>query len=104
MKLIQIVPRERLRLYGAFVKKQAEIHSKGRGTFSRVGRKTRDAAKWTHVKFRGSVDLRRAPSEVVTVRLRSSAAGNESKLLAAFLGWVDRHFGDQLSAVNIEYR
>jgi hypothetical protein len=25
-------------------------------------------------------------------------------LLSSFLGWLDRHFGEHLSAVNIKYR
>jgi len=26
------------------------------------------------------------------------------QLLSAFLGWIDRHFGDQVLAVNIQYQ
>src|SRR5208283_163809 len=57
MKLLQIVPRDGTRLYGAMIKKQAEIRKSGRGTFSRAGARKRNAARWTHVRYKGSVDL-----------------------------------------------
>jgi hypothetical protein len=103
MKLVQIVPRDEVRLYSAIVKKEADIRRAGRGTFHRAGSKKRNAAKWKHQKFKGWVNLERGLSEVVTVQIRSLGT-DESKLLSAFLGWIDRHFGDRVMAVNIQYR
>ena len=45
MKMLQIVPRGGTRLYGAMIKKQAEIRRGGRGTFSRAGARKRNAAQ-----------------------------------------------------------
>jgi len=45
MKLLQIVPHEGTRLYGAIIRKQAEIRRSGRGTFSRVRARKRKAAR-----------------------------------------------------------
>jgi hypothetical protein len=104
MKLVQIVPREKNRLYGAMVKKEADIRRRGLGTFHRAGGKKRDEAKWRHAKHRGWIKLRRGLSEVVTAEMQTTAPDQEWQLLSAFLGWVDRHFGDQLLAVNIQYR
>jgi hypothetical protein len=36
--------------------------------------------------------------------IRSPDRGDEARLLSSFLGWLDRHFGEHLSAVNIKYR
>ncbi|MGO9700472.1 MAG: hypothetical protein ACLPX7_14565 [Xanthobacteraceae bacterium] len=104
MKLLQIVPRDGTRLYGAMVKKQAEIRKSGRGTFSRAGAKRRNAARWTHVRYKGSINLEPGLSEAVEVAIKSPEPGDEARLLSSFLGWLDRHFGENLSSVNIQYQ
>jgi hypothetical protein len=104
MKTLEIMPRGDKRLYSAMVKRQAEIRRAGRGTFTRAGRKRAGAARWKHVRYRGSIDLRRDASELVTVAIKSPDKGDEARLLSAFLGWIDRHFGDQVRTVNIRYQ
>jgi hypothetical protein len=104
MKLLQIVPRDGTRLYGAMVKKQAEIRRSGRGTFLRTGRKRRAAARWSHVRYKGAVDLAAGPADAVAVEIRSPDIGDEARLLSSFLGWLDRHFGASVSSVNIQYQ
>lgn len=104
MKVVEIVPRERTRLYGMLVAKEAAIRKNKRGTYIRVGRKTRDRARWKHKNFRGSVQLKRDDSEVVTVSIRAPTAEDERKLLSSFLGFVDRHSGDQVATITIQYR
>jgi len=103
MKLLQIMPRAGTRLYSAMIKKQAEIRRSGRGTFSRVGAKSAKAARWSHVRYKGGLRLASKPDEEVTVEIKSPDKGDESRLLSAFLGWLDRHFGAQVSSVNIQY-
>jgi len=102
MKVVQIMPRGKVRLYGAIVKKEASIRKNGRGTFFRAGRKAQSAAKWKHRRYKGSVDLKLGADEQVTAQVRSP--DQEWQMLSAFLGWVNRHFGDQVTAVNIQYR
>jgi hypothetical protein len=104
MKLLQIVPRDGTRLYGAMVKKQAAIRKSGRGTFSRVGVRKRNAARWGHVRYKGSINLKAGLSDAVNAEIKSPVRGDEARLLSSFLGWLDRHFGDQLSSVNIQYQ
>jgi hypothetical protein len=50
------------------------------------------------------VELESGPADIVGVDINSPDKGDESRLLSAFLGWVDRHFGDQVSSVNIQYQ
>ena len=76
MKLLQIVPREGTRLYGAIMKKQAEIRRGGRGTFSRGKARKRKAARWTHVRYKGSVNLEPGLSEAVEVAISSPERRN----------------------------
>jgi len=104
MKLLQIVPREGTRLYGAMIRKQAEIHRNGRGTFSRAAARKRETARWTHVRYKGSINLEPGPSQEVEAVIRSSDRSDEARLLSSFLSWLDRHFGEHLSSVKIEYR
>jgi hypothetical protein len=98
MKVLQIVPRDGTRLYGAVIKKQADIRRSGRGTFSRAG------ARWKHVRYKGSIELKSGEDDVLNARIRSADHGDEARLLSSFLGWLDRHFGKQISSVNIQYQ
>ncbi len=104
MKVLQIVPRGHTSLYPAMIKKQAEIRKAGRGTFVRAGASGRKAARWTHVRYKGSLKLKPGKSEAVEVAIRSPERGDEARLLSSFLGWLDRHFGTESSSVNIEYQ
>jgi hypothetical protein len=104
VKLLHITPRSGTRLYGAMLSKQAEIRRAGRGTFSRAKGRKRDAAKWTHVRYKGSISLRYRPPDKVEAVIRSSDRGDEARLLSSFLGWLDRHFGENLSVIKIDYR
>ena len=100
MKVVQIVPLGRTRLYGAMTKKQGEISKLRLGAFSRVGGKLANKARWKHVRFKGWISLKREKSEIVTAKVNSG----DWQLLSAFVGWVDRHFADEIQAVNIRYR
>lgn len=102
MKLLQIVPRQGTQLYGAMIRKQADIRRGGRGTFSRAGGGKR-AARWKHVRYKGSIELKAGEADAVSARIKSSDRGDEARLTSSFLGWLDRHFGDYLSSVNIQY-
>ncbi|HVM81573.1 MAG TPA: hypothetical protein VMU06_21305 [Stellaceae bacterium] len=104
MKVLQIVPREDVRLYGELVRKEAAIRGAGRGTFYRAGAKRRDAAKWRHKAHKGWVNLQRGLSEVVTAEVHAVSDAQDWQMLSAFLGFVDRHFGDEILAITIHYR
>ena len=104
MKLLQVISRDGARLYGAMIRKQAEIRRKGRGTFLRARARKRAAARWTHVRYKGSISFEPSPSDAVKVAIQSPDHGDEARLLSSFLGWLDRHFGKQLSSIRIEYR
>jgi hypothetical protein len=100
MRLVQITPIARGRIYSAMIKKEAEIRKLRAGAFSRVGAKTLNKATWKHVRFKGRIGLARERSETVTARVRSA----DWQLLTAFIGWVDRHFGDQVQQMTIDYK
>ena len=72
MKLLQIVPRGHTSLYGAMIKKQAEIRKSGRGTFMRAGASSRKAARWTHVRYKGSLKLKPGESEAGSIGISAT--------------------------------
>jgi hypothetical protein len=105
MKILQIIPQDGVRLYGAMVKKELELRKKG--TFYRAAAKAKNEAKWHHKRYKGWINLRRGLSEVVMAEVRSvglSAVDAEWQILRAFLGFLDRHFANEIVAVNIQYR
>jgi hypothetical protein len=104
MKFLEIISSEGTHLYGAIIRKQAEIHRNGRGTFIRARARKRGAARWTHLRYKGSISFESVPPEAVEVAIQSPDRGDEARLLSSFLGWLDRHFGKQLSSIKIEYR
>src|SRR5207244_12489290 len=75
MKVVHIVPRGKVRLYGAIVKKEASIRKNGRGTFFRAGGATKSGTKWKHRRYTGSVDIAVGDDEQVTARVRSRREG-----------------------------
>ena len=104
MKILEIVPHHRTRLYGVLVAKEAAIRKSGRGTYSRVGRRSLGSARWKHKMYKGTVALSRGDAEVVTAKVRASTPEDERRLLSSFLGFVDRHSGDQVDTITIRYR
>lgn len=103
MRHIDILPQGRLKLYDALQKKEAAIRGAGRGTFYRVGRPLKNSAKWKHKAYPGEITIRREPMEAVSARIRSGARAGEWQMMSAFLGFVDRHFGDNIAAITIRY-
>ena len=103
MKQIDIVPDARVNLYDALVRKENEIRSAGRGTFFRAGPSRKNTASWKHKAYPGRVDLKRQSSGAVSARIKSAAHAREWQMMSAFLGFVDRHFGDKVTAISIRY-
>jgi hypothetical protein len=50
------------------------------------------------------VHLQRGLSEIVTVEVRPLSDDQDWQMLSAFLGFVNRHFGGQIAAIDIHYR
>src|SRR5262249_3539389 len=104
-RLVQVVPVDGFRLYGGMVKRQNEILKKNMGTFYRSGRKVKNHSKWAHANYAGRIKIARTDGEVVTAELQSrSSQRDEWQLLQAFIGWLDRNFGSNIEAINIQYR
>ncbi len=104
IRLIQVVPAHSFRLFGQMGERQLELSQKG-GTFQRTGPRQRDRAKWSHKRYKGWINIQRGEGEVITAEIHSrSGVRDEWQILKAFLGWLDRNFGEQIMAMNIQYR
>src|SRR5262245_47972085 len=89
MKIVEIIPRARARLYGTLVAKEAAIRKGGRGTYVRVGRKSQHAARWKHKKLKGTLQLNRGASEAVSAKVRAATTEEERQLLSSVLVFVN---------------
>ena len=104
MRLIQIIPWKQCRLYGLMVQKEIDLAKSNKGTFRRSASKEKGIAKWAHKSYNGWIWLERGLGEVVSARLDTRSSNeDEWQLFHAFLGFVDRHFGDRIAAINIQY-
>lgn len=103
MRDIAIMPNARVKLFDDLQKKEADIRAAGRGTFQRTGRALKNSATWKHKAYPGRIALKRGPEQTVTARIKSAARAGEWQLMSAFLGFVDRHFGDEISSITIRY-
>lgn len=98
MKSIQIIPKGLFNLYGAMRKKELQLRRKGKGLFRRVG-----TGKWHHKNYWGWVRFEESLGNILNVEV-STKTDQVWQLLTAFIGFVERHFGDRILAVNIQYR
>jgi len=103
MRRVQIIPEDDFRLYGAMIAKEVELAKRKRGTFHRSGARAKNKAKWTHSSYAGWIKIARGMGEVVLIEVHSKKGGTEWQLLHAILGFLDRHFSDKISTVQIHY-
>src|SRR5262245_57294836 len=54
--------------------------------YCRISRaRKRNAAKWTHVRYKGSINFEPGPSEAIEIAIQSPDRGDEARLLSSFL-------------------
>jgi hypothetical protein len=63
------------------IKKQAEIRRSGRGTFSRARAGKRNGARWTHIRYKGSINLQPGPSQAVEGRDQVTGSRRRSAIV-----------------------
>ncbi|OGR25705.1 MAG: hypothetical protein A2139_14095 [Desulfobacca sp. RBG_16_60_12] len=102
MRTLRIIPRDSFDLYAALVRKEIGLARKKQGTFYRSGRKKHGEAKWAHEAYSGWVSLQRCKDGVVIAEIQTRARpSREWELLHPFLGFLERHFGNRINAINI---
>lgn len=99
MKIIQVVPRRSNKLSMKTLLVQKERELRGSSTFVR-----QRAGRWLHKRYKGWIKWNEVSGGILVAEVQSRAEDTEWQLLRAFIGYLDRHFSDQIESVTIIYR
>jgi hypothetical protein len=97
------IPRSHDNLFGLLVAKEVELRRRGMGTLHRSGPKKRGHEKWTHKTYAGWINLQRCVGGTLAATVQSKAADGEWRLLSSLIGFLDRHFREEVASVTINY-
>lgn len=100
---VTITPKKRENVYRMLVSKERELRLKNRGTLHRGGAKQKGQDRWTHETYKGWVTLQKCLGGIVVARVQSKTPNEEWQLLTSFVGFLDRHFREAISAINLSY-
>jgi hypothetical protein len=100
MKVVQVVPRPGISAKLKTLLKKTEQHLRGPHTTFRRMREGR----WKHVKYPGWIQWDRAPGELLVAEIQTKVKDHEWQMLQAFVGYLDRHLGEQIESISIYYR
>jgi hypothetical protein len=100
MKVLQVVPRPgaRAKLKSALKKTEQQLRGP-HTTFVRMRE-----GRWKHVKYPGWVEWDDAPGGLLIAEIRTKVKDHEWQMLQAFVGYLDRHLGDQIESISVYYR
>ena len=60
--------------------------------------------RWKHVKYPGWIQWDEAPGNLLVAEIHTKVRDHEWQILDAFIGYLDRHLGDQIEGISIYYR
>jgi|SRR5436190_3442714 len=100
---VTVTPREGADIYGLLVKKELELRRSNRGTLHRSGAKRRDREKWVHSSYNGWIQFQRCIGGVTVALVQARNSQDEWQLLSSFIGFLDRHFRDDMSGISLHY-
>jgi hypothetical protein len=99
MRIVHVVPRDNRRasLKSLLNEKRRELRQRGRGTFRLK------AGRWVHTTYPGSIALEQKRDGELVATLRQRGPTVDWQLLNAFMGYLDRHFAEDIDTVTVEY-
>ena len=100
---VTVTPRQNEGLYGLLVKKEIQLRKQNQGTLHRKGPKKLGDEKWVHAKYPGWIRFQRCIGGVVVAQVQSKTPDFEWQLLSSFIGFLDRHFRDEISSIGLCY-
>jgi hypothetical protein len=100
---VTVTPKSNENLYGLLVGKEVELRQQNRGTLHRRGGKKRGDEKWAHASYPGWVRFQKCLGGMVVAQIQSKNPDGEWQLLSSFIGFLDRHFRDDVSTITISY-
>jgi hypothetical protein len=100
MKIVQVVPRPEIDSKLKALLKKTERELRGpHTTFQRVRE-----GRWKHVKYPGWIQWDDAPGGLLVAEIRTKVKDHEWQMLQAFVGYLDRHLGEQIESISVYYR
>ena len=101
MRIVQVISKPECDNFISLVKKkERELRQRKRGTFYRM-----NLNRWKHVSYNGYIDFYKAHKNISIFEVKTkSIGGNDWQLLHSFLGFLDRHFHEEIESITILYR
>jgi hypothetical protein len=100
---IAVTPQASNDVYRLLVQKERELRARKKGTLHRRGSARAGKARWAHTSFPGRILLQRCLGGVCVALIKSAKPNDEWQLLRSFIGFLDRHFRQQISGVTLTY-
>lgn len=100
---VTVTPRADADIYALLVKKELELRKSNRGTLHRSGAKRRDREKWVHASYNGWIQFQRCIGGVTVALIQARNSQEQWQLLSSFIGFLDRHFREEISGINLHY-
>src|SRR5256885_891803 len=100
---LTVIPREGANLYNLLTGKEIALRKKNQGTLHRSAAKRAGTEKWKHSSYQGWITLQRCIGGTLAAVVQSKAPDTEWQLLTSLVGFLDRHFRDQIASVTISY-
>lgn len=100
MKTVQVVPKSGIHEKLKTLLKDTERHLRGpHTTFKRVRE-----GRWKHVKYPGWIQWDQASEGLLVAEIQTKVKDHEWQMLPAFIGYLDRHLGEQIDSISVYYR
>ncbi len=100
MKILQVIPKSGIDAKLKTLLKTTERQLRGpHTTFERI-----QEGRWKHVKYPGWIQWDDAPGGLLIAEIRTRIKDHEWQILDAFIGYLDRHLGEQIDSISIYYR
>ena len=103
MILLTVAPRYGENLYGLLTSKEVQLRRNKQGTLHRKGTKKKGQDRWLHTSYDGSVTFQRGLGGTLVATVESRMERDEWQLLTSFIGFLHRHFQENISNVTMTY-
>ena len=100
MKILQVVPKPGTNGALKAALKKTERNLRGPHTTFHREREGR----WKHAKYPGWIQWDEAPGGLLVAEIHSRAKDHEWQMMDAFIGYLDRHLGEQIESIAVYYR
>jgi len=100
MKILQVVPKPGINSKLKTILKTTERTLRGPHTTFRRMREGR----WKHVKHPGWIQWDEAVGGLLLAEIHTKVKDHEWQMMDAFIGYLDRHLGEQIESISVYYR